>query len=144
MGCCLLKPRTMCILYKRLWFGFGYQRGVLPAEIAAAIQQLCEAHGLDAALIIGLATLETKATAGICELCAERHWQLRGFSAEQLRAVSVPHPAAVVMAKVATPSVAEAAAVLAAQSPLWIPKQMIRHPGQPSITLAVAQLLLEA
>lgn len=130
--------------FKIFWIGLGYQRSAAPASIAAAIRQVCGAHDLDEALILGLATLNTKA-AELCDLCVQRQWVLRGFTAQQLRAVPVPHPAATVMAKVATPSVAEAAAILAAQSSLlWVDKQIIRQPGQPSITLAVAQLRAEA
>lgn len=127
------------------WVGLGCQRGVTSALLAAAIQQVCAAHDLDESRIIGLATLDSKSTeAGILDLCAERQWILCGFSAEQLRAVNVPYPSAHVMAIVTTPSVAEAAAILAAQSPLCVGKQIIRQSGQPGITLAVAQSHLEA
>ncbi|MBW4466792.1 MAG: cobalamin biosynthesis protein [Pegethrix bostrychoides GSE-TBD4-15B] len=122
----------------RLWIGLGFQRGASPALIAAAIHQVCLAHGFNEALIIGLATLDSKA-ASLLDLCAERQWMLRGFSAQQLRAVPTPNPAAQVMATVATPSVAEAAAILAAGSPLCLCKQIIRQSGEPAVTLAVAQ-----
>ena len=123
-----------------LWVGLGCQQGVSSALIAAAIRQVCMAHHLNAALIFGIATLDTKATeAGILDLCTERQWALRWFSAEQLRAVQVPNPKANVMAKVATPSVAEAAAILAAQAPLSVSKQIVRQPGEPGVTIAIAQ-----
>ena len=133
------------MLDQGLWVGLGCQHGVSQASIATAIRQVCAAHYLNEALIIGIATLDSKSTeTGILDLCAERHWALRWFSAEQLRAVEAPNPTAQAMAAVATPSVAEAAAILAAQAPLCVCKQIIRQPGQPGITLAVAQSLAQS
>lgn len=130
---------------QRLWIGLGCQRGVAQTAVAAAIRQVCATHGLDEAQIAGIATLESKSTeAGLLDLCRKRQWVLRYFSAEQLRAVTVPHPAIRVMAAVATPSVAEAAAILAAGAPLCVGKQVIRQAGEPSMTIAVAQSPPEA
>jgi len=128
-----------------LWVGLGCQQGVSSTLIAVAIHQVCALHNLNTALILGIATLDTKATeVGILDLCTERQWALRWFSAEQLRVVQVLKPKANVMAKVATPSVAEAAAILAAQAPLLVGKQIIRQPGEPGVTIAIAQSQAES
>jgi len=132
-------------LAQALWVGLGCQRGASSNLIAAAIHQVCAAYELNEALIIGIATLAAKAAEpGILDLCIQRQWALRCFSAEQLRVVPVPNPAATVMATMTTPSVAEAAAILAAQAPLCVCKQIIRQPGGPSVTLAVAQLRIQS
>ena len=66
--------------------------------------------------IAGVATIDIKATeAGLVELCCDRNWPLQTFPAEILRAIAVPTPSTVVEAEVGTKSVAEAAAIVAAQ-----------------------------
>lgn len=86
------------------------------------------------------------------ELAQRRGWALAGFSAEQLNSIAVPHPAAAVAAATGTASVAEAAALAAADlvneqasgPPLYLPKQIVRLPDQPgAVTLAVAQAQVE-
>lgn len=102
-----------------LWIGLGCERGTSRTLMEQAITQLLQARHLAVEAVAGIATLELKADeVGLVELCRERQWPLRCFSAEALRQVSVPQPSAVVEQAVGTPSVAEAAAILAAQQPL--------------------------
>ncbi len=129
-----------------LWVGIGCERGTSKSLIETAVQQACRTHHLAEAAIAGVATLDLKADeTGILELCHERKWPLRCFSAEQLRQISVPTPSAAVEAEVGTPSVAEAAALLAAQGAeqrpeLRVKKQIVRQPDQPgAVTVAIAQ-----
>jgi cobalt-precorrin 5A hydrolase / precorrin-3B C17-methyltransferase len=97
-----------------LWVGVGCERGTSRRLIETAIQEVCRAYHLAEGSIAGIATIDLKADeAGILELCQDRGWPLRCFSAEQLRSVAVPTPSAIVAAEVGTPSVAEAAAILA-------------------------------
>lgn len=97
-----------------LWVGIGCERGTSRTLIETAVQQVCRAHHLAEAAIAGMATIDLKADeVGILELCAARQWPLRCFSAAELSHVPVPTPSAVVESEVGTPSVAEAAAVLA-------------------------------
>ena len=99
-----------------LWVGIGCERGTPKIAIEAAIQQVCQQQQLAEAAIAGIATLELKADeVGLLELCRDRNWPLRCFPADTLRAVPVPTPSPIVNAEVGTPSVAEAAAILAAQ-----------------------------
>jgi len=132
-----------------LWVGIGCERGTSRQLIESAIQQVCQAHHLAEAAIAGVATLDLKADeVGLVELCRDRQWPLRCFSAEQLKAVPVPTPSEVVASEVGTPSVAEAAALvgagwISAQSdtvPLQVTKQIFRSAGQPgAVTIAIAQ-----
>ncbi|GAB4381016.1 MAG: precorrin-3B C(17)-methyltransferase [Elainellaceae cyanobacterium] len=99
-----------------LWVGVGCERNTPRQLIETAIQQVCRAYHLAEGAIAGIATIELKADEpGIIELCRDRHWALRCFSAEALRSVAVPTPSSVVETEVGTPSVAEAAAILASQ-----------------------------
>ncbi|MBF2000140.1 MAG: precorrin-3B C(17)-methyltransferase [Synechococcales cyanobacterium M58_A2018_015] len=132
-----------------LWVGIGCERGTSRQLIEAAVQQACRSAHLAEAAIAGVATLDLKADeAGLLELCRDRGWPLRCFPATVLRSIPVPTPSEIVAAEVGTPSVAEAAAVLAAtsnpQKPstsmLRVPKQIVRQPDQPgAVTVAIAQ-----
>jgi cobalt-precorrin 5A hydrolase/precorrin-3B C17-methyltransferase len=67
-----------------------------------------------------VATLDLKADeAGLVALCQARQWPMRCFPPESLRDIDVPTPSAVVEQAVGTPSVAEAAAIAAARSPVF-------------------------
>ncbi|QKD85092.1 precorrin-3B C(17)-methyltransferase [Thermoleptolyngbya sichuanensis A183] len=136
-----------------LWVGMGCERGTPRGVIEAAVADTLRRHHLAEGAIAGLASLDLKADeAGLLEFCGDRHLPLLTFSAETLRAVPVPTPSAVVESEVGTPSVAEAAAILAASrtcqrdrqpqtfAPLRVSKQIFRLPDHPgAVTIAVAQ-----
>ncbi len=139
-----------------LWVGVGCERGTSKQLIETAIQQTCQTHRLAENAIAGIATIDLKADEiGLVELCQYRNWPLRTFPAELLRNVPVPNPSAAVEKEVRTPSVAEAAALLAANpdsqspnpqipasppQPLLAPKQIYRAEAQPgAVTVAIAQ-----
>ncbi|AFZ17072.1 precorrin-3B C(17)-methyltransferase [Allocoleopsis franciscana] len=127
-----------------LWVGIGCERGTSRALIETAIEQVCQQHHLAESAIAGIATIDIKADeVGLIEVCRERNWPLCIFPADILRGVNVPNPSAVVDKEVGTPSVAEAAAIFAAQSPaLLVPKQIFRSPRQNpqgAVTVAIAQ-----
>ncbi|MBW4454388.1 MAG: cobalamin biosynthesis protein [Nostoc indistinguendum CM1-VF10] len=141
-----------------LWVGIGCKRGTSWQLIDWAIEQAFGENQLCQSAIAGIATIDTKASEfGLVKLCHLRNLPLKTFSAQILRCVCVPNPATITEHKVGTPSVAEAAAILAAtQTPLLtvspftstkalgvrflIPKQIFKLEGQPgAVTLAVAQ-----
>ncbi|NER34234.1 MAG: precorrin-3B C(17)-methyltransferase [Oscillatoria sp. SIO1A7] len=98
-----------------LWVGIGCERGTSKAVMEKAIAQVFQANNLAEEAIAGIATIDLKADeVGLLELCQERDLPLRVFSAERLRSLSVPTPSEIVNKEVGTPSVAEAAAILAA------------------------------
>ncbi|MEZ2320119.1 MAG: cobalamin biosynthesis protein [Microcoleus sp.] len=99
---------------KVLWVGIGCTGGTSRKFIENAIQQVCRSYHLASSAIAGVATIDTKANeAGIMELCQGHNWPLKTFSASVLNSVEVPHPSNMVVAKVGTKSVAEAAALCA-------------------------------
>jgi cobalt-precorrin 5A hydrolase/precorrin-3B C17-methyltransferase len=121
--------------------------------IETAIQQVCQSHHLAENAIAGIATIDIKADeVGLVELCRDRNLPLQTFPAEFLRSVPVPNPSVVVDKEVGTPSVAEAAAIVAANSnlgaqslaPLLVEKEIIRAENQSgAVTIAIAQSELE-
>ncbi|NER28252.1 MAG: precorrin-3B C(17)-methyltransferase [Symploca sp. SIO1C4] len=145
-----------------LWVGIGCERGTSKELLVTAIEQTCQRYQLATAAIAAIATIDLKADeVGLVELCAEHNWPLRTFPAEVLGGVSVPNPSRIVKKEVGTPSVAEAAALLAASSQtLLVSKQIFRsqslnldiaklegdnniHNYQGAVTVAIAQSELE-
>ena len=136
-----------------LWVGIGCERGTSRQLIETAIQEVFQSNHLAENAIAGIATIDIKADeVGLVELCRDRNLPLQTFPAEFLRSVPVPNPSVVVDKEVGTPSVAEAAAIVAANSnlgaqslaPLLVEKQIIRAENQSgAVTIAIAQSELE-
>lgn len=132
-----------------LWVGIGCERGTSRQMIERAITEVMQAHALAESAIAGVATIDLKADeVGLAELCRDRLFPLRTFPAEMLRSVTVPTPSNVVEKAVGTPSVAEAAALLAAgaepEASLLVAKEILRTAGEPgAVTVAIAQSAVE-
>ncbi|MBF0144291.1 MAG: cobalamin biosynthesis protein [Magnetococcales bacterium] len=95
--------------------GIGCDRDTPAASIRTALEEVLTAHFLSLADVVVLATIDLKADEpGLLALghLLDRPW--RHFPAASLATVTVPNPSATVMRHVGTPSVAEAAALLAA------------------------------
>ncbi len=139
-----------------LWIGIGCKRGTSWQLIDWAIAEVFRENQLCQSAIAGIATIDTKASeVGLVEFCNLHNLPLKTFSAQILRSICVPNPATITDHKVGTPSVAEAAAILAATLTVstftstealgvrfLVPKQIFQLKGQPgAVTLAVAQSL---
>jgi cobalt-precorrin 5A hydrolase len=127
---------------KSLWVGIGCQQGVSRLVIHRAIESVCSEYDLDLATIAGLATLDRKANEpGLVAYCRESGWFLKIYRPERLNSVAVARPSQLVSALVGTASVAEAAALCAAQTDiLLVPKQKFRlDPESRWVTVAIAQ-----
>jgi cobalamin biosynthesis protein CbiG len=139
------KSNEKILKYPRfLWIGIGFKRGSSQHLIKTAIEKVFQDNLLDESAIAGLATIDTKASENfLIELCHLHNWQFKIFSAKQLSTVEVPNPAEIVSQAVGTPSIAEAAAILAASRldfELLLPKHIFRLPGEPGVvTIAVAK-----
>lgn len=131
---------------QNLWVGIGCTLGISRQVIVAAIQYIFPENQLNQKAIAGIATIDTKANqVGLWEFCCLYNLPLKTFSAKILSTVLVPNPAKIVEQAVGTPSVAEAAAILAAtpqenlEARLLVPKTIFRLQGQPgAVTVAVA------
>jgi cobalt-precorrin 5A hydrolase/precorrin-3B C17-methyltransferase len=113
-----------------------------PRRSPRLFQATFRAFHLAEGAIAGLSTLDRKADeTGLLEFCADRELPLKFFSAEQLQRVPIPTPSQSVAAVVNTPSVAEAAASLGAESGyLRIAKRIFRPDDRAkAVTIAIAQ-----
>lgn len=123
-----------------LWVGIGCERNTSAELIETAIAETCQAYHFATEAIAGIASIDLKADEkGMIEVCQRRNLSFKTFTAEQLNQVDVPSPSAVVEQEVGTPSVAEAAAILAGEN-LLVSKQIFKsdnHSG--AVTVAIAQ-----
>ncbi len=117
-------PLTAVLRPPSLVLGLGASRGVTCAEVLNLVDGALAAAGLSAASVAEAATADVKADeAGLLEACRERGWPLTLLPVDRLAEVDVPHPSEVVARAVGTPSVAEAAALLAGGGELVVGKQ---------------------
>jgi len=129
-GWLLLRPPTLVL-------GVGCESGVSRAEVAAAVDAALRDAGVSPLSVSVVATLDRKTSEpGLHELCTQRGWTLRGHTAEDLRAVDVPTPSAVVDQAVGTPSVSEAAALREAGDDAAL---QLRKQVHGRVTVAVAR-----
>ncbi|MEU7629101.1 cobalamin biosynthesis protein [Nocardia sp. NPDC049220] len=103
--------------------GIGLRPGTSADRISAALREI-----LYDSTIRCLATLDRRAgEPGLRAVAAELGVPIKSYSAAVLAAVDVPNPGSRTFAAVATSSVAEAAAVLAADgAALVVPKRIVR------------------
>ena len=129
---------------KVLWVGVGCERGTSRQLIEAAIDETCKTYHLATEAIAGIASINLKADeTGILEVCRRRNLVFKTFSASQLNQVDVPTPSEVVQQEVGTPSVAEAAAILAGET-LIVSKQIFKSETRSgAVTVAIAQAQVE-
>jgi cobalt-precorrin 5A hydrolase / precorrin-3B C17-methyltransferase len=98
--------------------GLGASRGVPAEEVGALIDEALATVALSPRSVRAAATADLKADEeGLLAAVRERGWPLVTFPVASLATVAVPHPSETVRAAVGTPSVAEAAALLAASYP---------------------------
>jgi cobalamin biosynthesis protein CbiG len=109
----------------RLVVGAGCSLGCSAEELAALVDDAL-AH-LDGA-VVAVASVDRRAEEPcVTALAAKFGVPLRTFAADELKHVDVPTPSAAVHVHVGTPSVAEAAALLAAPGTLIVPKRRSPH-----------------
>jgi cobalamin biosynthesis protein CbiG len=135
-----------------LWVGIGCKRGISAGLIQHAFDTVCRNYSLDRMAIAGVATLKGKEVeTGLLEFCHAQRWPISFLNAAELKDCPGPHPSIRVAAVVGTPSVAEAAALLAAKQNgigaprLVVPKQSFRWlRDSGAVTLAIAQSMNSA
>ena len=126
-------PRT-------LWLGVGCERNTPADLIEQGIRAALQSAELAFESIAGLATIELKQDEeGLLALCQHYGWPLRLFGSDQLAARQVPHPSEVVRAAVGSPSVAEAAALCAAQAETLVVTKQITSGSPGACTVAIAR-----
>jgi cobalt-precorrin 5A hydrolase len=95
--------------------GLGCDRGVALATVREAVQAALATAGAMPEQVTAAATIIIKQDEeALLALTLEYGWPLHFYEAHQLAAVPVPHPSETVRRYTGTPSVSEAAALLAA------------------------------
>jgi len=94
--------------------GVGASKGVTADEVLALLDEALAVGGLSRDSMTALATIDAKAAEeGIVAAARQGGWPLYSYPPGQLAAVEVPNPGEAALAAVGTPSVAEAAALIA-------------------------------
>ncbi len=94
--------------------GLGCDRGTPLATLQYALHTALSQAGAMASQVVAAASISLKADeVGLLALAAEQGWTLRFYAPEQLAVVPVPNPSETVRQYTGTPSVSEAAALLA-------------------------------
>lgn len=123
--------------------GLGCDRGTPATTLGQAVDEALAACGCRLADVQAVASIDLKADEpGLAALAAARGWRLRFYAAADLAAVAVPNPSPTVLRYTGTPSVAEAAALLAAgadQTGLLLEKYRLRGPDGRNATVSIAR-----
>ena len=108
--------------------GLGCDRGTPTATLHQAIAQALDKAGLHWQQVAAVASIDLKADE-VCmqEIARQQHWHIRFFPAQQLACVDVPNPSETVRKYTGTPSVSEAAALLAGGQLLGLDQPLPMH-----------------
>lgn len=132
----------------RLALGLGCDRGTPAATITRAIDAALARIGASRIDVAAVASITLKADeAGLLEAATAAGWTLRFYPPAVLAAVDVPNPSETVRRHTGTPSVSEAAALLAAGTALAtdpgalrVEKHKLRGPDGRNATVSIARL----
>lgn len=123
---------TVQLIPPSLVAGIGCSSDASPEEVSALIDSVCSEHHLDRRAIARLATIDIRANH---PAILDQHLPVVAFRSSQLAKVAVPNSSAQVESAVGTPSVAEAAALLASESGNLV----VTKTKTPRVTLAIAR-----
>ncbi len=98
-----------------LWIGLGCERNTSKELIEDSLQSFLATNNLSPLSIAGFATVDLKKDEkAILEISKEKNLPIKFFTSEELSSINTPNPSNVVLNEIGTPSVAEAACMLAA------------------------------
>jgi cobalt-precorrin 5A hydrolase/precorrin-3B C17-methyltransferase len=110
-----IRPGEVTLVPRCLVVGVGASKGASTEGLYDAVHQALSSAGLDVSAVAAVATLDAKAAEpAIVELAERLGVGIVSLGASLLSSVEVPNPSEIVREAVGTPSVAEAAAVVAA------------------------------
>jgi len=128
----------------KIAIGLGCDRGTPAATIARCIAEALAACGASRTDVELVASIDLKADeAGLLQVIEQNGWPCRFYPAAALAPVDVPNPSETVRKFTGTPSVSEAAALLAAnagQSHLIIEKHKLRGSDGRNATVSIARI----
>lgn len=124
--------------------GLGCDRGTTLTTVEKAIDAALQSIDLSQQAVCQLASIDKKQDEqAFIQLSEKYQWPLVFFTAEQLAQVDVPSPSAVVLKYMGTPSVSEAAAILAAktnQHDLLLEKFKYRGDDNKNATVSIVKV----
>jgi len=124
--------------------GLGCDRGTPAETIARAIDEALAQAGASLADVCAVASIDLKADeAGLLEIATHLGWTIAFHPAAALAAVDVPNRSETVRRYTGTPSVSEAAALIAAGTDftqLVVEKHKLRGPDGRNATVSVARM----
>jgi len=128
----------------KIALGLGCDRGTPLATLRFTLDAALAACESRLADVKAVASIDLKADeAALLELAREENWVIRFYTAAELATVDVPNPSETVRKHTGTPSVSEAAALLAAgadKSQLLIEKHRYRGPDGRNATVSIARI----
>jgi len=128
----------------KVTLGLGCDRGTPATTITQCIIEALAACGLSLDDVRTVASIDLKADeSGLLHVIEENGWPCLFYPASALAAVDVPNPSETVRKYTGTPSVSEAAALLAANadlSNLLIEKHKLRGPDGRNATVSIARI----
>lgn len=129
---------------KTIALGLGCDRNTPLTTVTRAIHEalaLCNASMTD---VQAVASIDLKADEPAMQQLAEQQgWEIHFYPAQELAKVNVPNPSETVRKHTGTPSVSEAAALLAANTDkthLIIEKHRLRGPDGRNATVSIARI----
>jgi len=124
--------------------GIGCDRGTPLQTLEEVIDKALDSIKLNRQAVLQLATIDKKNDEqAILQLAEKYQWPLSFYTAEQLAEIKVPSPSAVVLKYMGTPSVSEAAAILAANTDmndLLVEKFKYRGSDGKNATVSIVKL----
>mgnify|MGYP000931635874 FL=1 len=128
----------------KITLGLGCDRGTPATTIARCIDEALAQAQATLADVQAVASIDLKADEiGLAEVASANGWLIRFYAAAELALVAVPNPSETVRKYTGTPSVSEAAALLAAgadQTHLIIEKHKLRGPDGRNATVSIARI----
>ena len=128
----------------KITLGLGCDRGTPATTIARCIDEALAQAQATLADVQAVASIDLKADEiGLAEVASANGWLIRFYAAAELAVVAVPNPSETVRTYTATPSVSEAAALLAAgadQTHLIPEKHKLRGPDGRNATVSIARI----
>ena len=98
-----------------LWIGIGCERNTSKKLIEESLENYLVTNNLSPLSIAGFATIDIKKDEqAILKISKENNLPIKFFTSEELSKINVPNPSNIVLNEIGTPSVAEAACILAA------------------------------